>query len=307
MIDDRVLNAIPQVAKDTGLMPDQVYHDHQLVRMAVELCHPLTVYDDVKLVLKGGTALAKQGITTRFSEDIDLGIVPPPQGTFGNKKRDKCMDEIKTRTLALWPDKFGIRSGKWYSRYSIPYHPLREQEVSRDQEPAVKVEVTVNTGIGRYETTELLSLIDEHLEIDTRDEPLPEALCCHPLETLGEKLHALNRIVTHEPSERITSRVRDIYDIACILNAYGHELEPGDINSLYEAANRPEGDRFRLSRLTPIPPDGLRSLDIWHPGTERYTLLKQAYAKEIEPIVYGLQDLSFEQCIYKIQAHIHLM
>ena len=307
MIDDEILDAISEVAEDTGLLPDQVYHDHQLVRMAVELCPPLTVYHDVRLVLKGGTALAKQGITTRFSEDIDLGIVPPLQGTFGNKKRDRCMDEIKTRALALWPDEFGIRSGKWYSRYRIPYHPLEEQAAGRGQEPAVKVEVTVNTGIGRYETIELLSLISEHLEVDTKDEPVPQVLCCHPLETLGEKLHALNRIVTHERPERITSRVRDIYDIACILSSYGYELEPGDIDSLYEAANRPEGDRFRLSRLTPIPPEGLRSLDIWHPGTERYNLLKEAYEAEIVPLVHGLQELSFEECIYKIQAHMHLM
>lgn len=307
MINDEILNAIPEVAKDTGLLPDQVYHDHQLVQMAVELCPPLTVYHDVKLVLKGGTALAKQGITTRFSEDIDLGIVPPLSGTFGNKKRDRCMDEIKMRALALWPDEFGIRSGKWYSSYNIPYHPLVEHGAGRGQEPAVKVEVTVNTGIGRYETTEMLSLISEHLEIDTKDEPVPQVLCCHPFETLGEKLHALNRIVTHERPERITSRVRDIYDIACILSSYGYELEPGEIDSLYEAANRPEGDRFRLSRLTPIPPEGLRSLDIWHPGTERYRLLKEAYEVEIVPLVHGLQELSFEECIYKIQAHIHLM
>ena len=307
MIDDVIINAIPEVVKDTGLLPDQVYHDHQLVQMAAELCYPLTAYHDVKLVLKGGTALAKQGITTRFSEDIDIGIVPPPHGTFGNKKRDRCMDEIKTRALALCSDEFEIRSGKWYSYYIIPYHPLKEQEANQRQEPVVKVEATVNTGIGRYETTELLSLISEHLEMDTKDEPLPQVLCCHPLETLGEKLHALNRIITHEPPERITSRVRDIYDIACILNAYGYELEPGDINSLYEAANRPEGDRLRLSRLTPIPPDGLRSLDIWHPGTKRYSLLKEAFETDIVPLVYGLQDLSFKECMYNIQAHIHLM
>ena len=303
---NEVIDAIPEVVEYTGLLPEQVYHDHQLVRMAIELCQPLTVYDDVKLVLKGGTALTKQSITTRFSEDIDLGIVPPPHGSFGNKKRDRCMDEIKARTLALWPDKFGIRSGKWYSRYNIPYQPLNEKAAGQGQEPAVKVEVTVNTGIGRYETAELLSLISENLEMDTK-EPVPEALGCHPLETLGEKLHALNRIVTHEPPERITTRVRDIYDIACILNSYGFELEPGEINSLYEAANRPEGDRFRLYRVTPIPSGGLRSLDIWYPGTERYRLLEQAYELEIVPIIYGLQDLSFKECMYKIQAHIHLM
>ena len=53
MIGDEILDAIPEVVEDTGLLPDQVYHDHQLVRMAVELCPPLTVYHDVKLVLKG--------------------------------------------------------------------------------------------------------------------------------------------------------------------------------------------------------------------------------------------------------------
>ena len=307
MIDDEILGAITEVAEDTGLLPDQIYHDHQLVQMAIELCYPLTIDDDVKLVLKGETALTRQGITTRFSEDIDLGIVPPLHGSFDNKKRDRCMDEIKARTLALWPNEFGIESSKWYSRYKIPYHPLKEQEADRDQEPVVKVRVAVNTGIGRYETTELLSLISEHLEIDTKGEPVPEALCCHPLETLGEKLHALNRIVTHEPPERIVSRVIDIYDIACILNLYGYELEPGDINSFYEAANRPEKDRSRSYRLTPIPSDGLRSLDIWYPGTERYSLLEEAFETKIVPLIYGLQELSFKECMYNIQAHMHLM
>lgn len=307
MIDDTLLKDIEEVADETGLTPYQVYHDHQLVRIAIELCKPLTTYDNVKLLLKGGTALAKQGIARRFSEDIDLGIVPPPQQSFGNKKRDRCMKEISIRAQALWPEKkIDGRSGKWYSRYEVPYPPLEKQYPSERQRPIVKVESTVNTGIGRYETTELMSLVSEHQEMDTWGEPIPQVLCCHPLETLGEKLHALNRIETHEPPEKIVSRVRDIYDIACILRSYGHELVPGDIASFYEAANRPEGDRLRLSRLTPIPSGGLRSLDIWHPGTERCKLLAQAYEQRIVPLIYG-EDLSFEECLYVFQAHMHLM
>lgn len=305
-IDNTILRAIEEVSADTGLSHYQVYHDHQLVRMAIELCKPLTVHSEAKLVLKGGTALAKQRIAIRFSEDIDLGIVPPPHESFGNKKRDRCMKEISTRAQAFWPKKLDGRSGKWYSRYEIPYPPLESQYPSKKQRPIVKAEATVNSGIGRYETTDMLSMISEHLEVDTWDEPVPQVLCCHPLETLGEKLHALNRIVTHEPPEKIISRVRDIYDIACILRSYGHELVPGDITSFYEAANRPEGDRFRLSRLTPIPPDGLRSLDIWRPGTERHVLLAQAYEQLIVPMIYG-EEMSFRDCIYAVQAHMHLM
>ena len=306
IIDEAFLKAIKQAEKETGLSLGHIYHDHQLVQMATQLCRPLTVYSDVKLVLKGGTALAKQGIAMRFSEDIDLGLVPPPHGTFGNTKRDRCMQEIKTRSLAIWPDGLEVRSGKWYSRYSIPYHPLPEHLVDEGQEPTVKVEVTVNTGIGRYKTTKLESLASEYSENNTEPSLVPDALCCHPLETLGEKLHALNRIAFHESPERIISRVRDIYDIACILQFYGHELAPGDVVSFYEAANRPEGDRFRLSQLTPIPAEGLQSLDVWHPGTKRYNLLKEAYGKVIMPLIYG-NHKTFEECIYTVQAHMHLM
>ena len=306
MTEGTILKAIDEIAAETSLSQYQIYHDHQLVQMAIELCKPLTTHSEAKLLLKGGTALAKQGIAMRFSEDIDLGIVPPSHESFGNKKRHRCMQEIRIRAQAFWSKKLDGRSGKWYSRYEIPYPPLEQQYPSKRQRPVVKVEATVNTGIGRYETTELLSLVDEHLEMDTKQELIPQVTCCHPLETLGEKLHALNRIIAHEPPEKIISRVRDIYDIACILRSYGHELVPGDITSFYEAANRPEGDRFRLSRLTPIPPDGLRSLDIWYPHTERHNLLSQAYEQRIVQLIYG-EEMSFKDCMYAIQAHMHLL
>lgn len=61
-IDNTILRAIEEVSTDTGLSHYQVYHDHQLVRMAIELCKPLTAHSEAKLVLKGGTALAKQRI-----------------------------------------------------------------------------------------------------------------------------------------------------------------------------------------------------------------------------------------------------
>lgn len=300
--DQTVLNAVEQAARWTGLTERQIFHDHQLVRIASVLCRPFTDYEEALLVLKGGTALAKQGVTARHSEDIDLGIVPPMGETFGSSRRDRCMREIGGRAESLGDRPTARRRGKGYSSFLIPYPPL--DELDDAEPPSVKVEVTVGAGIGRGETVALESLASEFLDSD--DAAPAEALCCHPLETLGEKLHALTRITAHDPPERIATRVRDIYDIACIFQWCGDDLAPGDLNELYQAANRPPDSRERASYETPIPPGGLRSLDLWRPGSERHALLARAYDHAIEPIIYG-EPMSFQDCIRVIQAHAHLM
>ena len=80
------------------------------------------------VAFKGGTSLVKaHRIINRFSEDIDVNIIPPTEGTFGSARRKRARREFQTRLNAGIPlpmehKRFGDR----FASTTITYPPLTE-------------------------------------------------------------------------------------------------------------------------------------------------------------------------------------
>ncbi len=90
---------------DAHLTPDKIAHKDLFVTEAIRhAVVPSELYPDARVVFKGGTSLAKaHGILNRFSEDIDVNIIPPDGEVFGDNRRKKIRRELRDRLEAGLP------------------------------------------------------------------------------------------------------------------------------------------------------------------------------------------------------------
>ena len=78
---------------------DQLVHKDLYVTEAIRhAVVPSMECPETLVIFKGGTSLAKAyPILHRFSEDVDVNIVPPPDQQFGDSRRRRVRRELHTR------------------------------------------------------------------------------------------------------------------------------------------------------------------------------------------------------------------
>ena len=79
------------------------------------------------VVFKGGTSLVKaHKIINRFSEDIDVTIIPPTEGTFGSGRRKRVRRELQARLNTGIPLPMNHRRGRDHLRRRVEDHPQQQ-------------------------------------------------------------------------------------------------------------------------------------------------------------------------------------
>lgn len=199
--DSEFATALGQAARDLGdLDPSFVEKDYWVTQVLRAL------YDEYPgaFLFKGGTSLSKgYGIIERFSEDVDILVVPPAGAS--NREREAHLRAITGAIAAhlelSWEEARQPGRGRDASRGDfIRYVPIVRARVSVGIGPGT---VLLETGYaGGHEPAEMVSitpLLCAPLGIDPRefDDTSPFTLrALEPVRTLIEKLFALHHIGT---------------------------------------------------------------------------------------------------------------
>ncbi len=273
------------------------------------------------VVFKGGTSLMKtHKILNRFSEDIDVNIIPPQEGTFGSGRRKRVRRELQARLNAGIPLPMEHRRfGDRFASTTITYPPLADNTMPvaggptygdvlvemniRDQPTETTNTATVTSLVGEAAAAMDPVLLEEYPIL----EPF-EVLAADPIIAVVDKLDALHWRSLSDNPEDTGSRARDIYDLACLLR---HEptrakLSSDRVAEMHETvvASLPTG----LAGRTNVRPDaGFAASPAFQPGEAGYEALKANYPT-IRQYVYTEDDwVTFDDALTIIHNSSHLI
>ncbi len=273
------------------------------------------------VVFKGGTSLVKaHKIINRFSEDIDVNIIPPTEGTFGSGRRKRVRRELQARLntgipLPMEHRRFGDR----FASTTITYPPLMGNSMViaggptfgdvlvemniRDQPADTTNTATVTSLVGEAAAAIEPALLQEHPLL----EPF-EVLTADPIIAVVDKLDALHWRSLSDTPEDAGLRARDIYDLACLLrhDPVRAALSSDRVAEIHETvvASLPTG----LADRTNVRPDaGFAASPAFQPGQPGYEALKTNYPA-IRQYVYTDDDwVTFDDALAIIHNSSHLI
>jgi len=270
---------------------------------------PSERYPDARIVFKGGTSLAKAyPILKRFSEDVDVNVIPPHGQPFGDSRRKWIRKELHARLEAgIALPMTHARRGTNFASTSIHYLPnattggkpllvgdvILEMNI-RSQPPDTWGVRNVTSLAGELVAQLDPSLLEQHPIL----KPF-EVLTADPIIAVVDKLDALHwRSSSDDDPQRVSSRARDIYDLACLLR---HESVRPRLSSALTAemhefvvASNPSG---LAHRGIPRPVDGFASSPAFRAGHPANTALRAAYPR-LRRLVYSQQDwIEFDDAI----------
>lgn len=283
---------------------DQLVHKDLYVTEAIRhAVVPSMECPETLVIFKGGTSLAKAyPILHRFSEDVDVNIVPPPDQQFGDSRRRRVRRELHTRLetgLALEMDH--DRRGTNLATTTIHYPPISTRpdigpggavfgevlvEMNiRGQPPGTHSSRTVTSLAGEAAAGLDPALLEEHPLL------LPfRVLTADPLIAVVDKLDALHWRSSSDDPTQVSGRARDLYDLACLLR---HETVKPRLNSQMVAElhefivdSIPAG---LTARATQRPSDGFAASPAFEPGHPARRALQDAYPR-LRHLVYSDED-----------------
>lgn len=179
----------------------------------------------VTFTFKGGTSLSRVfGIVERFSEDVDLLAVFPPEASPGARHKVlKEVDEAVKSHLALEnPQVLVGSSTKGVKRYTTYMYPTGNRNASLKE--GVLLELGSRGGTQPFAVHSYRSLVAEHAitalgeSEGTWEEFAPFTVnVLAPERTLFEKLAAVHDAASRADSDALLKHGRHFYDIHCLL------------------------------------------------------------------------------------------
>lgn len=315
-----LLDALSEKIKQPRLLQRIVEKDLYVTEAIRHAIVPSEIYPNVRTVFKGGTSLAKAyPILNRFSEDVDVNIIPPSDQEFGHNRRKKARRELHARLDAGIP--LGIehrQTGSNFATSIISYEPaipgdggglgvsfgsvLVEMNI-REQPAGMYGPRPVTSLAGEAASGLDLSLLEEYPFL----KPF-EVLTADPIIAVVDKLDALNWRGELGSPEQVATRARDVYDLGCLL---GHDTVRPKLNSdlvseMHEIVVKsiPSG---LAEKATSRPDDGFAAAKAFQPGHPSHDALKAEYPR-IRHLVYSDEDwIEFEDAMGVIQGCAHLI
>jgi hypothetical protein len=221
---------IERASRDMGIIPQLIEKDYWIMHCLYGLSAQGFEYE-----LKGGTSLSKgYGIIDRFSEDLDIKILPPPHLDVKIGKNQDSPKQIASRVAFYdwlakeisipgisckrdlsFDDKKG-RNGGIQLAYESLYPVLG----------GIKPYVLLEVGFDNTAPNEKLLisswLFDEgkSLNLDVVDNRAVDIICYHPGYTFVEKLAAISGKFRKEQERKImpVNFIRHFYDIYKLLD-----------------------------------------------------------------------------------------
>ena len=226
------LLALTAATADALAIPAEfVEKDFWVVELLRSLFQPSAVSADVTIVFKGGTSLSKGfGLTQRFSEDVDILMVPA-EG-IGSGRIDRALKAIISRAAAdlgldepqvkVGPSTTGVkRNARFF--YSASYPATQATE-------GVYLEMGTRGGtLPGLQVRPVTSYISQFLlssgQAGTFEEEMPvQAVLLDPIRTLFEKLSALHAAAIAAEAGDLSSMARagrHYYDVHALLVSQG--------------------------------------------------------------------------------------
>ncbi len=308
---DLFATAAERSAERFGLDVFDIEKDYWLTEMlrAVSSAHR------GQFLLKGGTSLSKgYGLIHRFSEDVDLLLVPQAADSDGSAVEDllsavevtlaavtgtephraDAEEGVATVTLVSYESVLGTPSGK---------------------EPLVRVDHGVPGGVLPSETRRLSAMIGDAFAADRANyEDLADVSVdvLQPARTLVEKLCIVSNLGERIAggNQNVRSReVRHLYDIYCLLDGGSPAVrwlaEHGTASELYDDCAR---ITERFYGTSPVrPPAGFSDSRIFV-DDETLGVCERSYAKMLETFLYRTSFRpSLTDVADRVRAQAHLL
>lgn len=182
------------------------------------------------VVFKGGTSLSKAyRLIDRFSEDIDLAIYAGELNGAGIKKLLKGVEKDVTQGLTCLKGHNLESKGSKYRKTVYQYPRSVDGEDFGQASPELLVEINSFTNPDPIESRTLQTLIAEKLAEKGKSELISK----YELQGFDINVLSINRTLvekmlgvikdsyTANPSERLSIRIRHLYDICLVLKSKG--------------------------------------------------------------------------------------
>ena len=322
-----LLDAIGARIRQPHLFERMAHKDLYVTEAIRHAVVPSEIYPDARVVFKGGTSLAKAySILNRFSEDVDVNIIPPTEQTFGDSRRKRVRRELHERLERLIPlpmthERHGTNFATTAIRYPAAAPASSVAAVTgvtaatgptfgevlvelniRRQPPNMHAMRTVTSFAGAAAAELDPSLLDEYPSL----RPF-EVLTADPIIAVVDKLDALHWRGTDEPGQ-VGARARDIYDLACLLR---HEAVRPRLNrDLVAEMHEIVVDSIPLglaARAAPRPSGGFAASAAFQPGHPAWESLRAAYPT-IRSLVYADEHwIEFDEALETIHDSADLI
>ena len=233
-----------------------------------------------RVLFAGGTSLtAAWNIAPRWSEDVDLVVVPTP-GLGKKKIRAACKYNARKASNSIGAKFHGLEEGPQHIFFEI----RRSDPVS-----GTRMDISFRTVPSMLVANRSVSsLIGRIVEQDVRDH-FPElggftVPAVSPGLIMTDKLLAQTQVAESRDLGDIRRRSRDLYDLACIAlerSRFGEDIGRNTPRLLYVSeSHRPPDD-------PPRPTDGFASLRTFDPATPEYEALAEGYESVLDRMVWG--------------------
>lgn len=290
---DAVLDALADKFDASQNIEQMVHKDLYVTEAIRHAVVPSEECPEVLVVFKGGTSLAKAyPILHRFSEDVDVNIVPPPDQQFGDSRRKRVRRELQARLEAGIPLPIDhLQCGTNFATTTIHYPPVPPGPAAGPGGPVfgeVLVEMSIRgQPLGTHSNQMVASLAGEAAaRLDPallEEHPLLrpfEVLTADPVIAVVDKLDALHWRSSSDDPSQAGDRARDVYDLACLLR---HETVQPRLHSqlvaeLHEYVVDPIPAGI-AARAVQRPADGFAASPAFQTGHPAHRALQNAYPK----------------------------
>lgn len=274
-------------------------------------------------VFKGGTSLSKcYGCIQRFSEDIDILILPGNRGRGATSTLMKNMIRAVVEELSLGTDP--SRRKHETGRHLTEYFAYPSRVEGKDLlDPIVLLEMGVR---GEDSPTHRILPVEPMITTDLRSagfdvDEYPDLLPCpvpvlHPGRTLVEKVMLLHSKVTKglldsdSPYNQSTKIGRHYHDIHRLLEQEDVKQWLQDRNAFLSAVASHEriNREYFKNEVPSRPKDGYANSDAFRPDFVDHPQLAEFYAREMSVLFLGSGDMpSWKDVIDTIQGSAALL
>jgi hypothetical protein len=270
-------------------------------------------------VFKGGTSLSKgYHLVERFSEDVDILILPGIRGRTATDKLMKTMAAVVAETIGGSALGVGGSETGRHRSFEIAYRTSRERTALINT--SVLLEMGTRGGSDPHEFVSISSLIGGVLQTAGTDITKFEDLApfnvavLHPARTLLEKLahiSSLSLTLSIDPSQKLDLRSgRHFYDVYQLLGdarvlefLEDREQTEGVLSSIVET------DRIFFSKENVERPSPKFTVEpIFNIETTTSQKLRSAYESTMRELFFGAGPLpTWEQICNRVVANEHLL
>lgn len=272
-------------------------------------------------IFKGGTSLSKGfGIVERFSEDIDILVLPRDRGRGTVDRLMKAMGEAAAAGIAGEASPFGGAETGRHRAFAVSYPATRAATALI--QTRVLLEMGIRGGHHPHEPVAIGSLLGTALEdagttLAEHEDLQPfEVLILHPGRTLLEKLvhiHELSlRLVADAHLEPDSRSGRHFYDVHQLLGTQRViDLLADHDQTLQVIASIDEINRtyFDATKGASVRPEGGFAISpAFDPTTSVSARLRAAYEATMPELYFGTGPLpSWEQICDRVTQHEALL